>query len=91
MYQRRVTKVIDGDTFDVDRNIDDISRIRLADIDTPEKGSSGAVNASTALKALIENKNVDTDKVVIDDYGRIVANVYQGGTNINNYMKNQGW
>ena len=38
MVKRKVTKIIDGDTFVVDKPVRGSKYIRIADINTPEKG-----------------------------------------------------
>jgi endonuclease YncB( thermonuclease family) len=70
-----VYKVVDGDTFDGFP----IGRVRLADINTPERGEAGYAEAKQALADLTLNKRVylDVDNVnVIDQYNRVVAVVY---------------
>ncbi|MBY8988575.1 MAG: thermonuclease family protein, partial [Candidatus Lokiarchaeota archaeon] len=70
-----VYNIVDGDTIDVYS----IGRIRLADIDTPEQGEPGDVEATNYLSSLIYQKTVyiDVDDVYgTDVYGRIVAVVY---------------
>jgi len=70
-----VSKVIDGDTFDTTSE----GRIRLADVDTPEKGESGYYEAKNFLTSLLYNKQVylDIDDVYeTDKYGRLVCVVY---------------
>ena len=70
-----VSAVIDGDTIDVSG----IGRVRLADIDTPEKWEEGYEEAKEFVENLTLGKKVYLD---IDDfcitgkYGRIIAVVY---------------
>ena len=86
----RVSKVVDGDTFDVilqDYNssqiAEDVIRIRLADIDTPEVRGPNACEAGKVASAytrtwLLSNYvflDLD-DKTGKDPYGRWVAVVY---------------
>jgi len=69
------TFIVDGDTFDIYSG----DRIRLADIDTPEKGEWGYYEATEALRTLIYNKKVylDIDDIGwTDRYGRLVCLVY---------------
>jgi micrococcal nuclease len=85
----RVSKVVDGDTFDVQlqshdsRITDDLIRIRLADIDCPETRGSKACqagkNATTYTRSWLLGKNVFLDldnKTGKDQYGRWVAICY---------------
>jgi micrococcal nuclease len=70
-----VYRVVDGDTFDGSP----CGRVRLADINTPERGEAGYSEAKEALTRLILNKKVylDVDDLyVTDKYGRLVAVVY---------------
>lgn len=70
-----VTRVIDGDTFVADQ----VGRVRLADIDTPEVGEPGASEARAHLTSLIYTQWVylDLDGVYgRDAYGRLVAVAY---------------
>lgn len=70
-----VYKVVDGDTFDAFP----VGRIRLADINTPEKGEPGYSEARDFLKSLIYNRQVylDVDDInVMDKYNRLVCLVY---------------
>ena len=68
--------VIDGDTFDVSSG----NRIRLADVDTPERGEYGYEAASNFLGDWIYGKEVylDVDEVYVTDTTgtRIVCVVY---------------
>ena len=70
-----VSYIIDGDTFDITSG----ATIRLADVDTPERGASGYDEASYVLQYFILDKRVYLD---IDDfsrtdsYGRLVCLVY---------------
>ena len=70
-----VTTVIDGDTIDVE----EVGRIRFADINTPEIDTEEGKAAKEYVKGLCEGKKVyrDIDDLhIIDKYGRIVAVVY---------------
>ena len=105
----RVSKVVDGDTFDVtlqDYNssqiAEDVIRIRLADIDTPETRGAKACEAGKDASAyartwLLSNYvflDLD-DKTGKDPYGRWVAVVYlsedgRPGRNFNKQLVDSG-
>jgi micrococcal nuclease len=85
----RVSKVVDGDTFDVQlqshdsRITEDLIRIRLADIDCPEtrglKACEAGRKASTYTRSWLLGKNVFLDldnKTGKDEFGRWVAVCY---------------
>jgi len=79
-----VTKVIDGDTFKTGSRT---RPVRLANVDTPEKGQPGSAIARKALEKKILGKVVRIDTVARDTYNRAVANVKVGGKSVNKAMK----
>ena len=100
----RVSKVVDGDTFDVtldshdSRITEDLIRIRLADIDTPEvrgpKACEAGKKASAYTRTWLLNTFVSLDldnKTGKDSYGRWVAVCYlQDGRNFNKMLVDAG-
>lgn len=89
-YVKKVTKVVDGDTIDVDIDLGfDISfssRVRLAGIDTPESRTTDKMEKALGLeaKAYIKHEIEAAKTVVIktekmdssEKYGRILGWVY---------------
>jgi len=70
-----VTRVIDGDTFDISSG----ERIRLADVDAPETYETGYSQAKSYLTSLIGGRTVYLDIYDIyrtDKYGRLVCVVF---------------
>lgn len=61
-YQAKVFNVVDGDTLDVEIDlgfkIATKQRIRLAHVDTPEKGQENYAEAKKLVEDLTLNKNV---------------------------------
>ena len=85
--QEKGTRVIDGDTFETNVR----SRpIRLARVDTPERGEPGHSRARDALQALIGGRRVSIDTKARDTYGRAVALVSVGGKSVNKQMQKYG-
>ena len=84
--KEKVTKVIDGDTF---KTASRKHAVRLADVDTPEKGQRGAVTEKNKLQGLIGGKEVTIQTVARDTYGRSVAKVKVAGKSVNKAMKRQ--
>ena len=82
--KERVTKVVDGDTFETDSRK---NSVRLANVDAPEKGQPGASKATSDLRKLIGGKEVLIDTVARDSYGRSVAKVKVAGKSVNKTMK----
>lgn len=83
-----VTKVVDGDTFDVaiqkadPRIVNTVERIRVADVNSPEMDTAAGPSAKDFTFAVLMNKRVylDIDDLrVRDEYGRLVCVVYLAG------------
>ena len=99
----RVSKVVDGDTFDVTleshdgRISEDLIRIRLADIDTPEvrgpKACAAGKKASAYTKTWLLRRTVSLDlddKTGKDEFGRWVAVCFLDGKNFNKQLVDAG-
>lgn len=82
--RERVTRVIDGDTFQTTSRK---KSVRLANVDAPEKGESGSVAATKFLRSLIQGEIVTIDTVARDKYGRCVANVKIGRKSVNKAIR----
>jgi micrococcal nuclease len=106
-YVKKVSKVVDGDTIDVDIDLGfDISfssRVRLAGIDTPESRTSDKAEKSLGLESKAYLKNaIDAAKTVViktekidssEKYGRILGWVFLDGSDksINQKMIDEGY
>ena len=110
MYEYRVkniTKVVDGDTVDVDIdlgfNISYSQRVRLAGIDTPESRTKDLKEKALGIesKEYLKYKLKDAKLVVIktekpdssEKYGRILGWLYVNGdtVSINDHMIEDGY
>jgi endonuclease YncB( thermonuclease family) len=82
-----VTKVVDGDTLDING-----TRIRLALVDTPERGQPGFYEAKRFVESLCLGKkgelDVDNGQRRGDRYGREIGVVYCDGFNVNEKLMN---
>jgi endonuclease YncB( thermonuclease family) len=91
-----VVVVIDGDTvlFKPD-HYGAASRaflkIRLADIDAPEKDQPYGEASARALAAWVLNQRVEVDTVATDVYGRTIARIRAGELRVNAEMVRQGF
>ena len=85
--KEKVNKVYDGDTFGTDKRK---NPVRLANVDTPEKGQPGYAKAKKALSNLILGEEVIIDTKARDKYRRSVANVKHGKASVNKAMKKHG-
>jgi len=88
--ERNVTRVIDGDTLDVEGNL----RIRLVLVDAPELSGPGGPEAGNYLTGLCLGSHalIDEDDFQIgaDPYGRVLAVVYCDDVNANAAMISSG-
>lgn len=81
MVKRKVSKVIDGDTFKVDKPVRGSNYIRMTKVNAPEKGKRGYSSATKELRNQIEGKTVDVTPRG-KSYGRTVADVTKSGRKI---------
>ena len=106
-YVKKVSKVVDGDTIDVEIDLGfDISfssRVRLAGIDTPESRTTDKMEKALGLECKeYLKKAIDSSKSVViktekmdssEKYGRILGWVFLDGSevSINQKMINEGY
>lgn len=93
-----VTRVIDGDTIEVDYN-GTLEKVRLIGVDTPEsvhpdssKNTEEGILASDYTKAKLEGKQVELEFDVQqrDQYGRLLAYVWVDGLMYNKTLLEDG-
>ena len=89
-FQGRVVGVVDGDTLDVLLAGNARMRIRLAEIDAPEKNQPWGQRAKQGLADLVFPKQVFIEKTGVDRYGRTIARVRADGVYVNSRMVEQG-
>ena len=88
-YDAKVIVVIDGDTLVVLHNNAKV-KIRMANIDAPEKDQPFGMQARQVMFGMVFKKQVHIDSVTVDKYGRTVALVTMNGLNINEEMVKRG-
>ena len=71
-----VSRVMDGDSL-VLRSAGGDIELRLAEIDTPEKGQPYAENSRRALQGMLLGRRIRAEVLERDRYGREVARVYR--------------
>ena len=76
-YRGTVIKVVDGDTISILHQGKQL-RIRLAEIDAPERGQPYWRKSREALADYVSGKEVAVEGLDVDRYGRIVGHVYLG-------------
>ncbi|EHZ2427704.1 thermonuclease family protein, partial [Salmonella enterica] len=82
----KVTRVLDGDTIEVLQDKTPV-RVRLANIDAPEKKQPFGSWSSKQLKSLIAGQPVTVTYMQKDRYGRVIGRVFTAnGTESNRFM-----
>ena len=85
----KVVSIADGDTVTIINN-DQQTKIRLAEIDTPEKSQPYGKKAKKALSDFIFGKTVRIEIDTIDRYGRTIGTIFLNDLNINKEMVKAG-
>ena len=89
--QTKVTRVIDGDTFETETG----EKVRLIGINAPEMSDFYGLEAKMYLKELVENKvvNLQTDNITSDRdrYQRLLRYVIIDGIDINKKIIDDGF
>ncbi len=86
----RVVGVTDGDTIKVLCHRTEV-KVRLAEIDAPERGQPFGAKAKVALSDLVFGRQVRLDITDKDRYGRSIARVWVGTTDANREMIRCGY
>jgi endonuclease YncB( thermonuclease family) len=90
-FEASVIRVIDGDSLRVrESRTHRTHELRLAGIDAPELGQPWGVQSRTALRRMVEGRQVMVEVVDRDRYGRLVARVWHGRTYVNAAMTEAG-
>ena len=90
VHQGKVVKIADGDTLTILVDKQEL-KIRLSDIDTPERKLPFGTRAKQALSDLAFGKQARVVEVTIDRYKRIVGRIYVGDTDVNRELVAQGF
>jgi micrococcal nuclease len=81
-HEGKVVKIVDVDTLTLLVGNQHL-KIRLADIDTPERKQPFGTRAKQALSELAFGKQARVVEVTVDRYGQIVGRVYVDGVDVN--------
>jgi len=88
-FTAKVIVVMDGDTVMVLRD-GQKTKIRLANIDAPEKTQPFGKQSRDSLLELVGKKQVQIDSQAVDQYGRLVGLISVDGLNINQEQVRRG-
>lgn len=86
----RVVGITDGDTLTLLTDARQEVRVRLSDIDTPERGQPYGDRARQALSGLAFDRSVRLAVRDVDRYGRTVGRVFAGERDVSAEMVRQG-
>jgi endonuclease YncB( thermonuclease family) len=89
-FTGRVVEVTDGDTYDVRRSIGGTVTIRLHGVDTPESSQPFGGKATRRARRLLQGKNVRVSVEDVGRYGRAVARVEVGGSDLGALLIRRG-
>lgn len=81
-FQGKVIRVLDGDTIEVLHDNEPV-RVRLANIDAPEKKQAYGNWSTGQLKSLVAGKLVTVSYTQTDRYGRVLGRVETKYVNVN--------
>lgn len=89
-YIGKVVSIADGDTLTILVDARQI-KVRLAEIDTPERGQPYGQRARKTLGNLVFGETVRVEFVDWERYGRMVGRVHLDGLDVNAEMVRQGY
>lgn len=87
----RVVAVADGDTITILTAQKEQIKVRLTEIDAPEKGQPYGQKSKQALSDLVFKKNVSVSSKSQDRYGRTLGRVFVNDKDVNLYMVANGY
>ncbi|NPC64801.1 thermonuclease family protein, partial [Klebsiella pneumoniae] len=79
----RIVRVLDGDTVEVLEPGNQLTRIRLAGIDAPEKSQPFGQRSRQELSSMVAQRHVNVTGGDKDRYGRLLGTVWLGVTDVN--------
>ena len=88
-FTGKVVAVADGDSITVLRDLQQV-KVRLVDIDAPEKAQPFGTRSRQALGALVHGQEVLVVQRGTDRYQRILGRVYRGNLDVNAEQVRQG-
>ena len=81
-FTSKIIAVLDGDTVLI-RRASGLVKIRLAEIDAPEKAQAFGETSKRSLSDMVLGKQVRVASQAVDQYGRMVAHLSVDGLDVN--------
>lgn len=91
VFEARVVQVRDGDTIDVLLGDGRKARVRLHGIDAPEYGQRFHRQATAFVRERIDGQRVRIERVDIDDYDRLIGQIWIADQRFNAEIVRAGW
>ncbi|MBI4291294.1 MAG: thermonuclease family protein [Betaproteobacteria bacterium] len=88
-FTGKVVAVADGDTITVLKDREQV-KVRLVEIDAPEKGQAFGNKSKQALSDLVYGKQVEVKERGKDQYKRTLGRIYRDGSDVNAEMVRLG-
>ena len=85
-----IKRIVDGDTVHVFFK-DEVYKLRLTEIDAPERDQPFGIDSTNYLKKLLSDGKVNIDISGSDRYGRKLARLYWKGKDINRELVSAGY
>jgi len=89
-YNAKITNVVDGDTvdavIDLGFKLTTVQRLRIAHIDTPERGTPGFEEAKKLLQSIALNKSVVVCTQKATKWGYYLAEIEVEGKDVSGLM-----
>ena len=89
--QGRTVRVLDGDTIEILDAQNTTHKVRLSEIDSPEKNQPHGQDAKAALSKMVFGKDVVVNVSTKDRYGRAIGNVLVDGIDVNGSLVKYGY
>lgn len=89
-FQAEVIRILDGDTVEVLTAAKETQRVRLANIDAPERRQAFGEVSRQALAAMTYRKSVVVVDQGADRYGRLIGVLQKDGRDLNAELVKQG-
>ncbi|MET3998854.1 thermonuclease family protein [Marinobacterium sp. MBR-109] len=86
----KVVKVSDGDTITILVSGNNQRKVRLAEIDAPERGQPYGSRATQMLADMVAGRSVQVRSNGVDRYGRTIGRVFSSGRDVNKSMVEMG-
>jgi endonuclease YncB( thermonuclease family) len=90
LFSAKVIAVLDGDTVLIIRPNHRPEKVRLLNIDAPEKAQAFGVQSGQSLRGMVLNRQVKIESSAQDHYGRLLGEIAVDGRDVNEEQVKRG-